>query len=59
MISIIKINHVVIAYYNNDPISYGAVKEYTLDAIEVKQVFTCPNSRDKGVATQVLIELEK
>ena len=54
-----KIKYVVVAYENDKPVSCGAIKEYTPDTMEVKRMYTLPESRGKGIATKVLMELEK
>ena len=54
-----KIKYVVVAYENDKPVSCGAIKEYSPDTMEVKRMYTLPESRGKGIATKVLIELEK
>lgn len=54
-----KIKHVVVAYENDQPVSCGAIKEYTSAAMEIKRMYTLPGSRGKGVATMILGELEK
>jgi GNAT superfamily N-acetyltransferase len=54
-----KINHVVVAYDNNKPVGCGAFKEYSTNSVEVKRMYTLPTNRGKGIATIVLMELEK
>lgn len=54
-----KIKHVVVAYFNEEPMACGAIKAHTPTATEVKRMFTSTQSRGKGMATQVLAELEK
>jgi len=54
-----KIKHVVVAYENDMPISCGAIREYSPTSMEVKRMYTIPESRNKGIATKVLNELEK
>jgi putative acetyltransferase len=54
-----KIKYVVVAYANKTPVSCGAIKEYSPDTMEVKRMYSLPESRGKGIATKVLIELEK
>ena len=54
-----KIKHVIVAYENDKPISCGAIKEYAPNAMEIKRMYTSPGSRGKGIATNVLHELEK
>ena len=53
------IKHAIVLYLDNKPISCGAIKELTSDAIEIKRMYTIPNQRGKGYATIVLNELEK
>lgn len=52
------IKHVVVAYDNGKPVGCGAIKEYAPDTMEVKRMYTTPESRGKRVATQILTELE-
>jgi len=54
-----KIKYAVVAYENDKPVSCGAIKEYSFDTMEVKRMYTLPECRGKGIATKVLIELEK
>ncbi|RPI92823.1 MAG: GNAT family N-acetyltransferase [Chloroflexi bacterium] len=53
-----KIKYVVLAYENDKPVGCGAIKEYASDTMEIKRMYTSPESRGKGVASQVLQELE-
>ncbi len=53
------IKHVVVAYENDAPVGCGAIKEFDANRMEVKRMYTLPNSRGKGIATLVLTELEK
>ena len=53
-----KIKYVVVAYQNDQPIGCGAIKEYATNTMEIKRMFSLPSSRRKGVATQILTELE-
>ena len=54
-----KIKYVVVAYENDKPIGCGAIKEYSPNMVEVKRMYTSPGNRGKGIATKILIELEK
>ena len=54
-----KINHVVIAYNDDLPIACGALKPFGEEAMEVKRMFTLSAFRGKGIASQLLIELEE
>lgn len=53
-----KIRHVVVAYQDDKPIGCGALKEYAPDTMEIKRMYTAPLARGKGIATNVLTELE-
>lgn len=53
-----KIKHVVVAYENGKPVGCGAIKEYAPAIMEVKRMYTPPESRGNGVASKVLAELE-
>jgi len=52
------IKHVVVAYQNGFPVACGAIKEYDEDTMEVKRMYTVPESRGKGFATIIIKELE-
>ncbi len=52
------LNYVVVIYENNKPIGCGALKKYAQNALEIKRMYTVPDSRGKGIASRVLIELE-
>ena len=54
-----KIKHVMVAYETDKPISCGAIREHSPTTMEVKRMYTMPESRSKGIATKVLNELEK
>jgi len=54
-----KIKTVVLAYENDKPISCGAIREYSPTVTEIKRMYTAAENRGKGIATKVLIELEK
>ena len=53
-----KIKYVVVAYENSKPVGCGAIKEYSPTTMEIKRMYTMPESRGKGIATKVLTELE-
>jgi putative acetyltransferase len=54
-----KINHVVIAFENQTAIACGAMKEHKPGSMEIKRMYTLPEARGKGIATKILVELEK
>ena len=53
-----QIKYVVVAYENSKPIGCGAIKEFAPNTMEIKRMYTLPESRGKGTATKVLTELE-
>lgn len=55
---IAAIKHVIVAYENNKPVACGAIKEYDPQTMEVKRMYTTPESRGKGIASKVLAEVE-
>jgi putative acetyltransferase len=52
------IKYVLVCYKENKPVACGAIKEYGKDAKEVKRMFTLPEYRGRGIAGQLLAELE-
>lgn len=56
---ITSLKNVVIAYNLDGPIGCGAIKEFDIQTMEVKRMFTNPTQRGQGIATQILNELEK
>jgi GNAT superfamily N-acetyltransferase len=53
-----KIKYVVLALENGQALGCGALKEFDPEAAEVKRMYTAPEARGRGVASQVLAELE-
>jgi GNAT superfamily N-acetyltransferase len=53
------LKHVVVAYENDKPVSCGAIRDFDATTMEVKRMYTLPAYRGKGIATKILIELEK
>jgi len=56
---IVNLNHVIVAYENDEPIGCGAIKAFSGDSMEVKRMFVPPARRGMGIASIVLTELEK
>ena len=52
------IRYAIVAYEEDQPVSCGAIKEFSADTIEVKRMFTLESHRAKGLAGMVLTELE-
>ena len=53
------IKNVIVVYQNGKPTGCGAIKNYDPNTMEVKRMFTLPESRGSGIASKVLHELEK
>lgn len=53
-----KIKYAVVAYEEEIAVSCGAIKEYDTGIMEVKRMYTRPDYRGKGLAVQVLAQLE-
>ncbi len=53
------IKHAIILYENQKPVGCGAIKEFDSNSMEVKRMYTTPESRGQGFATKILSELEK
>ncbi len=53
------IKHALVVYLNNKPVGCGAIKQIEPDSMEVKRMYTLPELRGQGIATKILLELEK
>ena len=53
-----KLKNVVVVYQNDEPVACGAMKEYNPESMEIKRMYTSPESRGKGFAGKILAELE-
>jgi len=56
---ITELKYVMVAYKGCEPVGCGAIKELSASAMEVKRMFVPPANRGKGIANQVLLELEQ
>ena len=52
------IENVVVAYFNDAPVGCAAFKEYEPGTVEIKRMFVDGDYRGKGIAAQILKELE-
>lgn len=52
------INHVIVAYKNQEAVGCGAFKLYEPSVAEIKRMFVLPQYRKQGIAGLVLAELE-
>lgn len=57
--SIEGIPYVIVYYYNGKPVACGAIKPYNDSTIEIKRMYTHPDSRGKGLGKTILRELEQ
>ncbi len=53
-----NISYVVIAFEDDTPVGCGAIKAYGKEAMEIKRMYVSPGSRNMGVASKILTELE-
>lgn len=53
-----SLNHVVVAYQNQEPIGCGAFKPYDNESVEVKRMYVRPSNRGTGIAAEILTSLE-
>lgn len=54
-----QIKHVIVAYREGTPIGCGAIKPYDEQTMEIKRMFVLPELRGLGIATKILVGLEK
>ncbi|AUC16659.1 GNAT family N-acetyltransferase [Tenacibaculum sp. SZ-18] len=54
-----NIKYVIIGYIDSIPVACGAMKQFDTQTMEIKRMFTSKKSRGKGMASKILIELEK
>lgn len=52
------IQHVIVAYENEAPVGCGAFKKYDDTSAEIKRMYVLPQHRNKGIAAEVLQQLE-
>ena len=53
-----KMKYVVVVYENDTAVGCGAIKEFVSGTMEIKRMYTSPESRGKGIASKILNELE-
>jgi GNAT superfamily N-acetyltransferase len=53
------LQHVLVAYEQEEPIGCGAFKPYAPDLVEVKRMFVRPANRGRGIAATLLQQLEQ
>lgn len=52
------IKHAVVLFEDDFAVACGAIKEFDQSSMEVKRMYTLPEWRGKGIATQILTALE-
>ncbi|MFD2824229.1 GNAT family N-acetyltransferase [Lacinutrix iliipiscaria] len=57
--SIEALQHTIVAYVNQKPVGCGAFKGFDENTVEIKRMFTLPETRCQGVASQILKALEE
>jgi GNAT superfamily N-acetyltransferase len=53
------IKFAVLLYRDNEPVGCGAMKEFSLNEMEIKRMYTARDHRGTGIATMILKELER
>ncbi len=54
-----KIKHVVLAYKEDKAVGCGALRQYSDDITEIKRMYVHPSFRGRGIAGEILKELER
>ena len=52
------LKHTIVVYLDNKPVGCGAFKKFDTNSVEIKRMFTLPETRSKGIATKILTEIE-
>ncbi|GGG57394.1 GNAT family N-acetyltransferase [Bizionia arctica] len=52
------LKNTLVIYLDKKPVGCGAFKEYNSKSVEIKRMFTLPETRQKGVASKILTALE-
>lgn len=56
---IAALKHVVVGYAEGQPVACGAFKPFDEKSVEVKRMYVLPERRSQGLASQILLELER
>ena len=54
-----NLKNVVVCYDGEKPVGCGAFRPYDEKTVEIKRMYTEPETRGKGIATEILLELER
>ena len=57
--SIDALQYTIVAFSDKIPLGCGAIKEFDANTMEVKRMYVIPEFRGKGMASQLLLELEQ
>jgi len=52
------LKNTIVVYLNNKPVGCGAFKQFDSNTVEIKRMFTLPETRKIGVASKILVALE-
>lgn len=52
-----ELNHVLVAYIDEEPVGCGALKEYDRTIMEIKRMYVRSNHRGKGLSKAILMAL--
>ncbi len=53
-----NLDHVVLAYENDNAVGCGAFKTFDDSSVEIKRMYTVPEYRGKGIASKIINDLE-
>ncbi len=53
-----NLDHVVLAYENDNAVGCGAFKTFDDSSVEIKRMYTIPKCRGKGIASEIINNLE-
>lgn len=55
----VNLNHVIVAYNDEQPVGCGALREFDKETMEVKRMYVLPERRGEGIASTILQKLEQ
>ncbi len=53
-----KLNHCIVAYFENQPVGCGTFKKYDAVSVEIKRMYLQPNQIGSGITFKILNTLE-
>ncbi len=54
-----NLRHALVFYENGRPVACGAFKHFDEKTVEIKRMYTLPDMRGRGIASQILSALER